>query len=92
MNSIQNKSIDGIDYFNKNIEIYLPYIVIYTFGCISGIFSNLLIIVAIITTKDLHNATNMIIFNLSLADLLISGFVDSFTIAGTSFSLYRLKT
>jgi hypothetical protein len=43
---------------------------------------NILTIVAIIITKELHNATNMLIFNLSLADLSISAIVDSFTVLG----------
>ena len=38
---------------------------------------------AIIITKDLHNSTNILIFNLSLADFTVSAIVDSFTVVGT---------
>ena len=37
---------------------------------------------AIIVTKELHSSTNILIFNLSLADISISAFVDTFTVVG----------
>ena len=37
---------------------------------------------AIIITKELHNVTNMLIFNLSLADITISAIVDTFSVVG----------
>jgi hypothetical protein len=41
-----------------------------------------MIIGAIICTKELRNSTNMLIFNLALADFLVTAFVDLFTILG----------
>ncbi len=35
-----------------------------------------------IVSKELHSATNMMVFNLALADLTISGFVDTFAVLG----------
>jgi melatonin receptor type 1B len=40
----------------------------------------------VITNTELHTATNILVFNLAIADLVISGFVDSFTIFGKYFS------
>ena len=37
---------------------------------------------AIIITKELHNPTSMLIFNLSLADISVSALVDGLTIVG----------
>lgn len=39
---------------------------------------------AIICTKELHTVSNMFVFNLAIADLFISGLVDSFTAVGNS--------
>ena len=44
---------------------------------------------AIITTKELHTVSNMIVFNLAIADLMISGLVDSFTAVGKFKNLIR---
>jgi hypothetical protein len=41
-----------------------------------------MILGAVLTNKELHSSTNLIIFNIAIADLLISGFVDSFTVVG----------
>lgn len=43
---------------------------------------NLLIIITVIANKELHSSTFILIFNLALADITISGFVDSTTLAG----------
>ena len=44
---------------------------------------NLLIMGAIIVTKELHTVSNMFVFNLAISDILISGIVESFTSVGT---------
>ena len=54
----------------------------------SSFIGNLLIIGAVICNKELHTSTNMLVLNLSLADIIISGFVDSFTVAG-SFKIFK---
>ena len=43
---------------------------------------NLVIMGATLSTRNLHTNFNLITFNLSMADLLISSLVDSFTIVG----------
>nr|QVK45856.1 G protein-coupled receptor [Proales similis] len=74
--------IGGLEFFIRYIGELLPYTIFSTCGTLIGILGNLLIIGAVICTKELHNPTNMLIFNLALADLTISGFVDSFTVVG----------
>ena len=48
---------------------------------------------ATLSTRNLHTNFNLITFNLSLADLLISSLVDSFTVVGklNSLSIKILK-
>lgn len=43
---------------------------------------NAIIMATIIFNKDLHSPTYVLIFNLSLADFIISGFIDPFTLVG----------
>lgn len=38
--------------------------------------------VTLIFNKELHSTTNILVFNLATADLIISGFVNSFTVIG----------
>ncbi|CAF0970974.1 unnamed protein product [Brachionus calyciflorus] len=72
----------GIEYFLKYLDETLPYTLINCIGFIVGSFGNILIMGAIIITKELHNETSILIFNLSLAELVITGFVNLFTILG----------
>jgi hypothetical protein len=83
-NQTQNLTSDigGIAYLLINLSTYLPYIVLYSVGIFVGVLGNSLTIATIVVTKELHNITNMFIFNLSIADLIISGFVGSFAVIG----------
>ena len=47
---------------------------------------NLIIMLTIITNRELHSPTYMLMFNLAIADILISGFVDSTAIHGILYS------
>ena len=76
------EEIGGILYFLKYLSEYLPYSLLSSIGVVVGLLGNILIIGAIISTKELHTTTYMLIFNLSLADLVISSFVDLFTVIG----------
>ena len=40
----------------------------------------------LIFNKELHTSTNILVFNMAIADFFISGFVDGFTIVGKLFS------
>ena len=40
----------------------------------------------LIFNKELHTTTNILVFNMAIADILISGFVNGFTIVGKLFS------
>ena len=46
---------------------YLPYTVLNLIGMLVGVFGNLLILSAILLTKQLQNTANILIFNLSFA-------------------------
>ena len=61
---------------------YLPYTVLNIIGMFGGIFGNLLILSAILLTKQLPNTANILIFNLSFAHLFVAGFVDSAALTG----------
>jgi len=78
-----NETESSSEFFVKNISDYLPYLVLHSSGSILGVIGNILIVVAIIVTKELQNATNIIIANIALADFILSSIVDTLTIAGT---------
>jgi hypothetical protein len=81
-NVIDDTEIGGLVYFYRYFCEYFPYVTLSLSGTVFGIIGNILIIGAVICHKELHTTTNMLIFNLALADLTISGFVDSFSVAG----------
>jgi len=56
---------------------YLPYIILNIIGILVGIFGNLLILSAILLTKQLQTTANILIFHLSFVHLFVAGFVDS---------------
>nr|QVK45857.1 G protein-coupled receptor [Proales similis] len=74
--------VGGIAYFLRFIAVYMPYTVLTGVGTVVGTLGNLLIIGAVICCKELQNSTNMFVVNLSLSDLFISSFVNSFTFVG----------
>jgi hypothetical protein len=88
MNSSTHE-IGGIEFVRQNAGLYIPYVILYCFGVIIGVSGNSLIMGAIISTKELHTVMNMLIFNLSISDLIISAIVDLFSVvavfAGKSF-------
>ena len=61
---------------------YLPYTVLNIIGMLVGVFGNLLILSAILLTKQLQNTANILIFNLSFAHLFVAGFIDSAALIG----------
>ena len=72
---------------------YLPYTVLNIIGMLVGIFGNLLILSAILLTKQLQTTANILIFNLSFAHLFVEGFIDSTALIGiyNIFIYYILK-
>ena len=64
---------------------YLPYTVLNIIGMLGGTFGNLLILSAILLTKQLQNTANILIFNLSFAHFFVAGFVDSAALIGKIF-------
>lgn len=77
--------LQGMEFFLRFFPEYFPYALLSSFGVIIGIIGNLLIAGAIIVTKELHSTSNLIMFNLALADLSISVVVDSLTVVGMYF-------
>jgi len=67
---------------------YLPYTILNTTGILVGVFGNILILSAILLTKQLQNTANILIFNLSFAHLLVAGFVDSTSLFSILKSLF----
>ena len=90
--STMTTNIGGVPYFVEHMPIYLPYVIFSGFGIVFGILGNGLIVGTILTVKELRrNATCILILNLSFADLVISLFVDSFTIVGTLKQIFLLN-
>ncbi len=56
-------------------------------GVFVGIFGNLLILSAILLTKQLQNTANILIFNLSLAHFFVAGFVDPTALSGIKINI-----
>ena len=84
MNLTNNNNNNNITWtLNDIISFhYLPYTVLNIIGMFGGIFGNLLILSAILLTKQLQNTANILIFNLSFAHLFVAGFVDSAALTG----------
>lgn len=80
-----NGKYGGWEFLLNNLNIYLPYTVICSLVTITGTVGNLIIIAAIIDSKELQTNTNALIFNLALSDLFISGIVDLFAVVGKIF-------
>lgn len=82
MNNTQSNQIGGVEYLMENFHVYFPYTFISGLVTVTGTIGNLIIMGAIIQSKELQTTTNALIFNLALSDLLISSIVDSFTVVG----------
>lgn len=70
-----NETVNDFEFFIKNLSDYLPYIALHRFGSFLGDpdnYSNIAIIGALKVTKELHNATNIIIANIALADFIFN--------------------
>ena len=72
----------GIKFLLHYLAEYLPYTFLSGLAVFVGIVGNLLITGAILVTKELQSTSNLIVFNLAVADILISLIVDTFTLVG----------
>ncbi len=61
---------------------FISYVSLNSICILAGIFGNILIMGTILINKELHTVTNVIIFNLSIADLIISFVTGPFCIFG----------
>ena len=79
--------------FNQ-ISSYSFYFVIAILVSIVGIFGNLMVMLSIVTSKELRkNSTCILCFNIALSDFLMSIFVNGFGKIGkykSSFSYHRI--
>ena len=62
--------VGGIAFLLAHLASYLPYTVLYSMAAVFGVLGNFLIIATIVLNKELHNSTNMLVFNLSLGKYL----------------------
>jgi hypothetical protein len=70
---------------------YLPYTILNTTGILVGVFGNILILSAILLTKQLQNTANILIFHLSFAHLFVAGFIYSTALICIILIYYILK-
>ena len=79
----ETEEIGGLKFLLNNLGILLPYLTFLVLGTVFGVLGNLLIMAAVIFSKELRTTTkNAFIFNLAVSDLIISGIVDSFVAVG----------
>lgn len=80
-----NFTLINPNYLGDFQPIYLPYMILNFFGIVLGTLGNLTILLTIAFDKNLNkNPAYMFMFNLALADISISIFVDGFTNIGNS--------
>ncbi|CAG5127338.1 unnamed protein product [Candidula unifasciata] len=68
---------EGEDDFERLVGIIIP--VIFGVICVLGFFGNVLVIMVILTDKQMRNTTNVLILSLAVADLLFIVFCVPFT-------------
>lgn len=83
--------IGGALFFLMNLSEYLPYSILAVAGFVFGFFGNMLIIGAVLSIRELQSMTNMLVFNLAVADLIVSVFVSGWKVAGKCFALFSRK-
>jgi len=70
---------------------YLPYIVLTIIGILVGMLGNILILSAILLTKQLQNTANILIFNLSIAHLFVAVLIDSNSLFSIKNTIYNIN-
>ena len=77
LNQTGKEDLGGLDYFLRNLHLYLPYSILFVPTVTIGIFSNLLCIVAIAKRRVLRsNPSYIIMLNQTVADLGLNVFVN----------------
>ena len=74
--------IGGPRYIAANPVVAYIYIIIATIATVIGFFGNIMVLACVRMVKDLHSAINIFLVNLAIADLIIIGFGDTFSLAG----------
>ncbi|CAF0949684.1 unnamed protein product [Brachionus calyciflorus] len=72
----------GIEFINKRLILYIFFLILISLAIFLGFIGNLLTILAILVNKEFHATNYLIIVNQSIADLLISSFINSFNVIG----------
>lgn len=70
-------------FFKLCVSVLLTFISVFT------LFGNLLIVVAVITTKTLHTVTNSFIVSLAVADMLVPVFIEPMSIYMVLFNDWK---
>ena len=76
------------EYENDNkfqMNEYIPFVILHSLGSILGLAGSIAIFAAILVTKELRTSTYYLISNISLADFILSAFIDPLAIAGIIF-------
>ncbi len=62
----------------------VPYITILGVAAVMGTLGNILVIgaIALMTHKQCHEASNIFMVNLAISDILVTAFIDPFSIVG----------
>ena len=74
--------IGGHRYIEANPVAAYLYVTIATTATVIGFFGNMVVLACVGLVKSLRNSRNVFLVNLAIADLIITGFADSFSIAG----------
>jgi hypothetical protein len=75
--------VGGLEFLLAYLPIYLPYTTLSIIGVIVGFIGNILIIGAILLSKELRtNSTCILCLNLAFADFGVAIFVNVFTVVG----------
>lgn len=63
-------------------EIAIPCLVILFIASVLGTFGNVLILIAVKRTKQLHNVESVLIVNLAISDMYVTAVADPMSIVG----------
>ena len=74
--------IGGPRYIAANPAAAWIYIIIAVVATVIGILGNMMILTCVLCIKALQSARNAFLINLAIADLIISGFADTLSVAG----------
>lgn len=88
-----NELIENSTYYDRFFDkflINLTVLVFLSFVSVITLLGNLLVIIAVISTKSLHTVTNSFIVSLAVADMLVPLFIEPLSIFMFIFKKWTL--